>query len=51
VVVGAVYFAMLSQHGARMAMLSALAALGCTIAGTIVFLQRMRPRPAVATAT
>jgi EmrB/QacA subfamily drug resistance transporter len=44
VLVGAVYFAVEGPHGDRAAMLVALAALGCTIAGTIGFLIRMQPR-------
>jgi len=45
VLVGAVYFAERAAHGERWATLAALAALAWTIAGTIGFLQRMRPAP------
>jgi EmrB/QacA subfamily drug resistance transporter len=44
VLVGAVYFAVQGSHDDRWAMLVALAALGCTIVGTIGFLYRMQPR-------
>jgi EmrB/QacA subfamily drug resistance transporter len=44
VLVGAVYFAVQGSHEDRWAMLGALAALACTIVGTISFLYRMQPR-------
>jgi MFS family permease len=44
VLVGAVYFAVQGSDGDRWAMLIALAALACTIVGTISFLYRMQPR-------
>jgi MFS family permease len=44
VLVGAVYFAVQGSHEDRWAMLVALAALACTIVGTISFLYRMQPR-------
>ena len=44
VVVGAVYFEVQGSHDDRWAMLIALAALACTIVGTIGFLYRMQPR-------
>ena len=44
VLVGAVYFAVQGSHDDRWAMLVALAALACTIVGTIGFLYRMQPR-------
>jgi EmrB/QacA subfamily drug resistance transporter len=43
VLIGAAYFAVQGSHGDRSAMLTALAALVCTVAGTIVALYRMRP--------
>ena len=46
VVVGAVYFAVLRLHSDRWALLVAMVALGCTVAATIGFLRRMRPRVA-----
>jgi MFS family permease len=47
VMVGAVYFAVPDD---RLALLAAMIALGCTVAGTIGFLVRMRPQTRVATA-
>jgi MFS family permease len=47
VLVGAVYFAM---PGHLLALLAAMAALGCTVIATIGFLLRMRPRPQFARA-
>ena len=44
VLVGAVYFVVQGSHEDRWAMLVALAALACTIVGTISFLYRMQPR-------
>jgi EmrB/QacA subfamily drug resistance transporter len=49
VLVGAVYFAVESAYGDRWALLTAMAALACTLAATIAFLQRMRPPPAAST--
>jgi EmrB/QacA subfamily drug resistance transporter len=49
VLVGAVYFAVESAYGDRWALLTAMAALACTLAATIAFLQRMRPRAAALT--
>ena len=49
VLVGAAYFAVQSAYGDRWALLTAMAALACTLAATIAFLQRMRPAPATLT--
>jgi predicted MFS family arabinose efflux permease len=50
VLVGAVFLAVQEADGNRLALLAAMLALGCTIAATILFLQRMRPRLRVAAA-
>jgi predicted MFS family arabinose efflux permease len=49
VLVGAVYFAVQAAYGDRWALPTAMAALACTLAATIAFLQRMRPRAATLT--
>jgi EmrB/QacA subfamily drug resistance transporter len=46
VLAGAVYFSVQVTHGDRWATLAAMAALACTVVGTIGFLLRMRPRAA-----
>jgi predicted MFS family arabinose efflux permease len=49
VLVGAAYFAVQAAYGDRWALLTAMATLACTLAATIAFLQRMRPRAATST--
>jgi EmrB/QacA subfamily drug resistance transporter len=51
VLVGGVYFAVQGLDGNRWALLAAIVVLGGTIAATIGFLYRMRPRVRVAAAT
>jgi MFS family permease len=50
VLVGTVYFAVQTLDGNRWALLAATVALSFTVAGTIVFLHRMRPQLRVVTA-